>query len=151
MRLTAFFKLYKICILLHRCNLEIFNKKSVLKISNYYKNSANILQVLQNVQNVAKIQHFQLNNLVHFENYCKTRIYLQRSVPIQPKTSEMLPKFAKIGNYPTGPHRGVAPGLGLPQLRDLRHRRARELRHLVKILVLLNTRILPKISNFCKI
>ena len=24
MRLTAFFKLYKICILLHRCNLKIF-------------------------------------------------------------------------------------------------------------------------------
>ena len=27
MRLTAFFKLYKICILLHRCNLKIFAKK----------------------------------------------------------------------------------------------------------------------------
>ena len=26
MRLTAFFKLYKICILLHRCNLKIFAK-----------------------------------------------------------------------------------------------------------------------------
>ena len=29
MRLTAFFMLYKICILLHRCNLKIFAKKSV--------------------------------------------------------------------------------------------------------------------------
>jgi hypothetical protein len=29
MRSTAFFKLYKICILLHRCNLKIFAKKSV--------------------------------------------------------------------------------------------------------------------------
>ena len=29
MRLTTFFKLYKICILLHRCNLKIFAKKSV--------------------------------------------------------------------------------------------------------------------------
>ena len=29
MRLTAFFKLYKIGILLHRCNLKIFAKKSV--------------------------------------------------------------------------------------------------------------------------
>ena len=28
------------------------------------------------------------------------RIYLQRSAPIQPKTTEILPK---IGNYPTGP------------------------------------------------
>ena len=27
--LTAFFKLYKICSLLHRCNLKIFAKKSV--------------------------------------------------------------------------------------------------------------------------
>ena len=26
MRSTAFFKLYKICILLHRCNLKIFGK-----------------------------------------------------------------------------------------------------------------------------
>ena len=31
MRLTAFFKLYKICILLHRCNLEILAKKKGLK------------------------------------------------------------------------------------------------------------------------
>ena len=29
MRLTAFFKLYKICILLHCCNLKIFSNKSV--------------------------------------------------------------------------------------------------------------------------
>ena len=29
MRLTAFFKIYKICILLHRCNLQLFAKKSV--------------------------------------------------------------------------------------------------------------------------
>ena len=26
-RSTAFFKLYKICILLHRCNLKIYSKK----------------------------------------------------------------------------------------------------------------------------
>ena len=29
MRLTAFFKLYKICTLLHRCNLKFFAKKTV--------------------------------------------------------------------------------------------------------------------------
>ena len=29
MRSTAFFKLYKICILLHRCSLKIFAKKSL--------------------------------------------------------------------------------------------------------------------------
>ena len=31
MRSTAFFKLYKICILLHRCNLKNFAKKNGLK------------------------------------------------------------------------------------------------------------------------
>ena len=29
MRLTAFFKLYKICILLHRCNLKILSKNVI--------------------------------------------------------------------------------------------------------------------------
>ena len=33
MRLTAFFKLYKICILLHRCNLKIFAKNRFEKSS----------------------------------------------------------------------------------------------------------------------
>ena len=60
--------------------------------------------MLQNLQNFAKFQNFQLDNLVDFEKCCKTRIYLQRSAPIQPKTSEILPKF---GNYPTG--RSTAP------------------------------------------
>jgi len=45
----------------------------------------------QNLQNFAKFQKNQLDNLVDFEKCCKTRIYLQRSAPIQPKTSE----FAK--------------------------------------------------------
>ena len=43
----------------------------------------------------AKFQKFQIDNLVDFEKCCKTRIYLQRSVPIQPKTSEVLPKFCR--------------------------------------------------------
>ena len=42
-----------------------------------------------------KFQKFQLENLVAFEKCCKTRIFLQKSVPIQPKTSNILPKFAK--------------------------------------------------------
>ena len=33
MRSTAFFRLYKICILLHRCNLNLFKQKIGLKIS----------------------------------------------------------------------------------------------------------------------
>ena len=39
MRLTAFFKLYKICILSHRCNLK-FSQKIGLKFSNFREISA---------------------------------------------------------------------------------------------------------------
>ena len=53
---------------------------------------AEILQMSQNLQTVAKFQKFQLNNLVDFEKCCKTHINLQKSVPIQPKTSNILPK-----------------------------------------------------------
>ena len=53
-----------------------------------------MLQMLQNFQNDAKFQNCQLDNLVDFEKCCKTRIYLQRSVPIQPKTIEIYRKFA---------------------------------------------------------
>ena len=53
-----------------------------------------MLQMLQDLQNLnfAKFQKIQLDNLVDFEKCCKMRIYLQRSAPIQPKTSEILPK-----------------------------------------------------------
>ena len=37
MRLTAFFKLYKICILLHRCNLKIFAKNRFAKSAIFVK------------------------------------------------------------------------------------------------------------------
>ena len=51
--------------------------------------------MLQNLQNFkfAKFQKFQLNNLVDLQKCCKMRIDLQRSVPIQPKTSGILPKI----------------------------------------------------------
>ena len=49
----------------------------------------------QNLQNFAKFQNFQLENLVDFEKCCKTRIFLQKSVPIQPKTSNILPKICQ--------------------------------------------------------
>ena len=52
--------------------------------------------MLQNLQNIAKIQNFQLDNLVDFEKCCKTRIYLQKSAPIQPKMSNILPKMLNI-------------------------------------------------------
>ena len=41
MRLTAFFKLYKVCILLHRCNLKIFAK-------NRFEKSAIFVKIQQN-------------------------------------------------------------------------------------------------------
>ena len=95
MRSTAFFKLYKICILLHRCNLKNFRKKSVRKNSNFREISAKHLQMSQNLQNVVKFQKIQLENLVDFEKCCKTHIFLQKSEPIQPKTSNILPKFCQ--------------------------------------------------------
>ena len=66
MRLTAFFKFYNICTLLHRCNLKILAKHR-FEISNFRENSAKFLQMLQNLQNIAKFQNFQLDNLVDFE------------------------------------------------------------------------------------
>ena len=41
----------------------------------------------------AKFQKCQLDNLVDFEKCCKTPINLQRSAPMQPKTSDILLKF----------------------------------------------------------
>ena len=49
----------------------------------------------QNLQNFVKFQKFQLENLVDFEKCCKTHIFLQTSEPIQPKTSNILPKFCQ--------------------------------------------------------
>ena len=49
----------------------------------------------QNLQNFVKFQKFQLDNLVDFEKCCKTHIFLQKSEPIQPKTSNILPKFCR--------------------------------------------------------
>ena len=51
--------------------------------------------MLQNLQYISKFQNFQLDNLVDFEKCCKTRIFLQKSVPIQPKMSNILPKFCR--------------------------------------------------------
>ena len=65
--------------------------------------------MLQNLQNSAKFQNFQLDNLVDFEKCCKTRICLQRSAPVQPKTSENLPNIChyKISSR-VGPDAGSA-------------------------------------------
>ena len=67
---------------------------------NFYENSATFLLMPQNLQNFAKFQKLQLDNLVDFEKCCKTHIYLQISTPIQPKTSEILPKFVPEARGP---------------------------------------------------
>merc|ERR1711990_463706 len=48
MRLTAFFKLYKICILLHHCNLKILAK-------NRFEKSAFFVKIQQNFCKCRKI------------------------------------------------------------------------------------------------
>ena len=72
----------------------------------------------QNLQNLPNFQKFQLDNLVDFEKCCKTYILFAKSVPIQPKTSNILPKFCqKLATtlrvrlarlVRTGPHRADA-------------------------------------------
>ena len=49
----------------------------------------------QNLQNFVNFKKFQLENLVDFEKCCKTHIFLQKSEPIQPKTSNILPKVCQ--------------------------------------------------------
>ena len=61
MRLTAFFKLCKICILLHRCNLKNFAKNRFEKSAISVKFQQILAKLmLQNLQNDAKFQKFQL-------------------------------------------------------------------------------------------
>ena len=98
MRWTALFKLYKMCILLHRCNLKFLAKnrfeKSAITVK-FQQNFANYF-VKSAKKKICKIlPKFQLDTLVDFETCCKTRICLQRSVPIQPKTSDLLPKISQ--------------------------------------------------------
>ena len=50
---------------------------------------------MQKLQNFAKCQKIHLDNLVDFEKCCKMRIYLQRSAPIKPKTSEQSLKICQ--------------------------------------------------------
>ena len=66
----------------------------------------------QNLQNFAKLQKFQLDNLVDFEKCSQTHIFLHNFVLMQPRTS--LPKiykflkknfFKQVQNLPIGPPR----------------------------------------------
>ena len=60
MRSTAFFKLYKIYILLHRCNLKIFAK-------NRFEKTAIYVKFEQKIANFAK--YATLNILSNFKNF----------------------------------------------------------------------------------
>ena len=75
----------------------------------------------QNLQNVVKFQKFQLDNLVDFEKCCKTHIFLQKSEPIQRKTSNILPKFCQptLADLLGGDRRRDLPALARPRA-DLR-------------------------------
>ena len=73
----------------------IFAKNQFEKTAIFVKFQQKKLQMSQNLQNFVKFQKFQLENLVDFEKCCKTHIFLQKSEPIQPKTSNILPKFCQ--------------------------------------------------------
>ena len=68
MRLTAFFKIYKTCILLHRCNRKIFAKKNRFEKSAIFVKIQQIFEDVQSdVAKISKFQKIQLANLVDFE------------------------------------------------------------------------------------
>ena len=103
------------------------------------------MQILQNLKKLkfAEFQKFQLDNLVDFEKCCKTRIFLQRSVPIQPKTSENLPTFCQKLARPQLLRRDG--GRGEPALRHLvtpASIHGEEIGRFCKVL--------QKFANFCK-
>ena len=71
----------------------------------------------EKLQNFAKFPKFQLDTLVDSEKCCQTRIYLQRSAPIQLKTSEILPKICQtLATGPPAPPPGSSPA---PAAREL--------------------------------
>ena len=118
MRLTVFFKLYKICIRLHRCNLKIL-------ANNRFEKSAIIVKfsnILQISHNFAKFQKVQLDNLVDFEKCCQTRIYLQNLVLIQPRTSPLS------ADVPAAKPKDREPARDGPHARGLLHDGLREAR-----------------------
>ena len=105
----------KICVWQHFSRSTRFAYFCTAAISKFsqkigLKNQHFLWKFSQNFANVAKFAKFakfqkiQLDNLVDFEKCCRTHIYLQKSVPIQPKTSEILPKFCqKLATCPLQP------------------------------------------------
>ena len=86
MRSTAFFKLYKICILLHRCNLKIFAKNRFEKsaISVKFKTAKNSAIFNENFEIRERCKGV---HCVDLGESFPTNIYLQKSASIQPRTS----------------------------------------------------------------
>ena len=72
----------------------------------------------QNLQSFVKFQKFQLENLVDFEKCCNTHIFLQKSVPIQPKTSNILPIGRRVADrcFSAGARTSTSPGPSLALL-----------------------------------
>ena len=78
----------------------------------------------QNLQKFAKFPEFQLDNLVAFEKCCKTHIFLQKLVPIQPRTSNILPKNCQLLQL----RRASAPGADASRAPRTPNCRARDIR-----------------------
>ena len=55
MRLTAFFKIHKTCILLHRCNLKIFAKNRFEKSAIFVKNQQHFAKVTKLLMKICKM------------------------------------------------------------------------------------------------
>ena len=96
MRLTAFFDLYEICILLHRCNQNFSKKKKRFeKSANFVKIQRIKLQMLQNLQN--------LQNFATFWR-ARSRLYRHRFLQVNVRFAAffkiyqiILLKFLKFG------------------------------------------------------
>ena len=104
MRFWTFFKLYKICVRLHRSKLKIKNQfkyqQCFSKIfSRFFSNFCKIKNNRKICENViCRISNVQLDNLIVISIKSEKRvfsIYLQRSVLIHTKTSNISPKFCR--------------------------------------------------------
>jgi len=88
--------------------------------------------MLKKLQNFAKLQKFQLDNLVDFKKCWKTSMCLLTSVPIQPKTSNNLPKIlatasaARMRLPEVGKSKGGSVGGGWSARLSCLHRRPLE-------------------------
>ena len=97
---AAFFEIYKICTLFHRSNSIFWRKLSKIfrkfaKFSNIFENLKKFVIFFQNPEIFDEIfENFEIRaaqnceNLVDLEKCCKMIIYLPRSAPIQPRTSQ---------------------------------------------------------------